>query len=102
MGNKFSDFLNTEINDNNKINEKISEKNFENNSNIDTKNVEDLINKYSTYSEKELMQELIKLSNEKKQNGTLNQDLNNFSNVLSPYLNEEQKSKMNDLFNKIK
>ena len=38
----------------------------------------------------------------KKQNGTLNQDLNNFSNVLSPYLNEEQKSKMNDLFNKIK
>ncbi len=102
MGNKFSDFLNTEINDNNKINEKISEKKFENNSNIDTKNVEDLINKYSTYSEKELMQELIKLSNEKKQNGTLNQDLNNFSNVLSPYLNEEQKSKMNDLFNKIK
>ena len=66
MGNKFSDFLNTEINDNNKINEKISEKKFENNSNIDTKNVEDLINKYSTYSEKELMQELIKLSNEKK------------------------------------
>ena len=102
MGNKFSDFLNTEINDNNKINEKISEKKFENNSNIDTKNVEDLINKYSTYSEKELMQELIKLSNEKKQNGTLNQDLNNFSNVLRPYLNEEQKSKMNDLFNKIK
>ena len=95
-------FLNTEINDNNKINEKISEKKFENNSNIDTKNVEDLINKYSSYSEKELMQELIKLSNEKKQNGTLNQDLNNFSNVLSPYLNEEQKSKMNDLFNKIK
>lgn len=102
MGNKFSDFLNTKINDNNKINEKISEKKFENNSNIDTKNVEDLINKYSSYSEKELMQELIKLSNEKKQNGTLNQDLNNFSNVLSPYLNEEQKSKMNDLFNKIK
>lgn len=102
MGNKFSEFLNTDINYDNKndINDNINYK--ETNNNLDTKTAEELINKYSTYSKEELMQELKKITDEKKKNGTLNDDLNRFSSVLTPYLNEEQKSRMNDLFNKIK
>lgn len=108
MINKFSDFLNTEPK-NNKKEDKSNEttKNFDNIdknfSERDKKGYEDMINQYSGYSQEELMKELLKVSNEEKQKGNVD---NNFfekvSDTLSPYLSDEQKQNMKDIINKIR
>lgn len=111
MGNRFSDFLNNNdggfnSNLNSQNTDSVNFNNFDTSkvdtSNFDTKKAEDLINKYSTYSEDRLMQEFIKLSQEKIKDGTFNRDISNVYDAISPYLNEEQKKRMNDLINRIK
>lgn len=103
MINKFSEYINSnfenQFEDNKNIKEeKISKESIEN---LD-QSTADLIDKYSKYSTEDLMDEFIKLTAEKKNSGTLNADLERYSNILSPYLTDEQKSRMNDLFNKVK
>lgn len=81
-------------------------KDFCNNQNIgeqtNTKNVEELYNKYKDKSENELLDELLKNVSQQKQNGTYN-----YSNILSmvqnimPYLNEHQKQKIQEILSKI-
>lgn len=54
-------------------------------------NAEDLIKKYQNYSQSELMAELIKTTNEEKQNGNLDKEkLMNIKSTLTPYLNSNQ------------
>lgn len=65
--------------------------------------VEDLINKFQTMSEPELITELFKLINEKKQNGTFNpQEIDNIANIIYPLLTPEQRDKMKNLLLLIK
>lgn len=62
-----------------------------------------LIDKYSTYSESELMNEFISESEKRKNSGEFSEEnLSKIKNVLSPYLNETQKQKLNDLLNMVK
>lgn len=99
MNNKFSDYIESDIP--NQVNdEKIKTNSY--NTYDNTESTEKLIDKYSKYSTDELMNEFIKLTEEKKRNGTLNSDIERYNSILDPYLTEEQKSKMNDLFNKVK
>lgn len=60
--------------------------------------VEDLIGRFQNMSEPELITELFKLINEKKQNGTFNpQEIDNIANIIAPLLNDEQREKMRNL-----
>lgn len=87
MNNKsFSDFANTNIP---KEESEIKEPNgFKRE---DMSGFEDLINNYSKYSEKELMQEFLRLTQEGKKNGTLNsKSLRALSETVMPMLNKKQ------------
>lgn len=102
MKNKFSEFINSNV-------ENVNESSFNNtynstnvNSSKISQSTEELINKYSKYSTEELTSEFLKMAEEKRNNGTLDSDLLRYSTILEPYLTNEQKSKMNDLFNKVK
>lgn len=90
---KFSDFVKDENNSEVKhIREKVSEE-----------NLSKLIDKYSTYSQDDLMEEFVKEGARKKENGELSdENLLKIKNVLTPYLNSEQQQKLNDLLNKVK
>lgn len=103
MINKFSEYIDSNLEDqfDNNKNAKEEKINKESIDNLD-QSTADLIDKYSKYSTEDLMNEFIKLTTEKKNSGTLNTDLERYSNILSPYLTDEQKSRMNDLFNKVK
>ena len=60
--------------------------------------IEEELKKYENLSEQELMQEFLKESKKQKANGDLNDEkLNNIKETLSPFLNKEQLSKLNDL-----
>ena len=96
MNNKFSNFI--ESNDCKVgIDENVSKK-----SATDIESTEKLIDKYSKYSTDELMNEFIKITEEKKRNGTLSSDFDRYNSILQPYLNDEQKSRMKDLFDKVR
>ena len=87
---KFSEFL-KENNDNNTI-ESCCEQ-----------NINELIDKYSTYSESDLMREFLLESEKKKENGELNSDaLNKIKNLLTPYLNEDQVNRLKELLDMVK
>jgi len=59
------------------------------------KKLEETINQYQKLTSDELMQEFIKLTIEKKNNGELSQDeLSNIKNTILPFLNEEQKQSL--------
>ena len=97
MNNKFSDYIENDIfiSDKGKIgDEYIVSDNVE--------STEKLIDKYSKYSTDELMNEFIKMTEEKKRNGTLGADIDRYNKVLEPYLTEEQKSRMKDIFDKVR
>ena len=85
----FSDYIKTENDKNeNKIN-------CENNN---TAHLEDLIDKYSKYSKDNLLSEFMKLTIEKKKNGTLNEgELVNIKSALSPMLDDKQKEMLDVL-----
>jgi len=67
----------------------------------DKKDIEELIHKYSEYSESELFNEFKKES-EKRKSEFSDDKLNSIKSVLDPYLNENQKQKLNDLLNMVK
>ncbi len=62
-----------------------------------TENVEEMLDKYKNFSETDLMNELMKSKN--NMNPNMMEDM--FKNI-SPYLNEEQKSKFNNLKSRLK
>lgn len=85
---KFSEFVENE--DNIKIDNKEQE-------------ISDLIEKYSAYSEAELMDEFVQESARKRQNGELDdKKVQQIENILSPYLSSEQKEKLASLLNSVK
>lgn len=64
----------------------------------DTKQIEDLYQKYSQMNYDELMAEFLKVSQQEKMNGNLSADsIQNIKDTLSPYLSSEAKAKMEDL-----
>ena len=65
--------------------------------------VNELIDKYSTYSQEDLMAEFLKESERKKLNGELDDgQLSRVKNILAPYLSAEQQEKLNNLLNMVK
>ena len=89
---KFSDFVKDENNGKERV---------ENQPN--TEDISKLIDKYSTYSQADLMDEFLKESERKKQNGELSDDdVIKLKTTLAPLLNDEQKSRLNDLLNMVK
>ena len=105
MANIFSDFMNTSITEDCYSNKAFDETKNNENINIsyeNRENIENLVNKYSNFSSDELMQEFLKITENKRRNGTLNNDLDRMKTTLSPFLNDEQINKMNDIINKVK
>lgn len=73
------------------------------NNEVNKDQLEKMIDDYSKLSENDLMKEFIKLTLEKKKNGTLNDDeLENIKNTIIPFLNEDQKNNLNKLLNMVK
>lgn len=65
--------------------------------------VKETIDKYSGYSEEQLMQELSTRVSQQKQQGKFNEnELEGFINKVSPMLNREQRRKLADVAKKIK
>jgi len=61
------------------------------------------IDKYSSYSQKELLEEFLLKSQEAKSKGVYEEDnINSIKSSLFPYLSEEQKEKFNNLINMVK
>ncbi len=66
------------------------------------KEVNNLYNKYKSYSEQDLTNEFLTTAKNKLQNGELTRDkLQNTIATLSPFLNDAQKAYLNDLIRKI-
>jgi len=82
-----------------------SSENNSNNDKIKNENAryEDLINKYSEYSNDKLLSEFINLTMQRKRQGNLSDtELNNIKNMLLPYLNNEQKINLEKLIDMVK
>lgn len=77
--------------------------NLTNNSNQTTEQqAKDIYNKYKNYSQSELLDEFLTTSKEKLKNGSLTYEkLQQTENILSPYLNNQQKEILKDLINKL-
>ena len=90
MANKFSDF-------------NPASNNTYHNKSMDNDYLQGLINNYSKLSQDELMSEFMKLSAEKKRNGTLNNtEINRIKTTIFPYLNDGQKQMFENLMAGIK
>lgn len=90
---KFSEYINHEDLNNDKIN---------NATNQSKEKMEDLIDKYSKYSENDLMNEFLKLTYEKKKKGELNEtEINSLKQTIMPFLNDEQKNNLDRLMNMV-
>lgn len=88
---KFSEYIKNDISDN--IQNSFSR----------SEDINDLIDKYSTYSYEELMNEFLKESDRKKKTGELSDSqLDTIKSTLKPYLSEEKQNKLDDLFNVVK
>ena len=88
---KFSEYIKNDISDN--IQNSFSR----------SEDINDLIDKYSTYSYEELMNEFLKESDRKKKIGELSDSqLDTIKSTLKPYLSEEKQNKLDDLFNVVK
>lgn len=62
-----------------------------------------IIDKYSTYSQDDLMKEFLQETERKKENGELDEDqLMRVKNILTPYLTHEQIERLNQLINMVK
>ena len=83
----FSDYIKEE---NNRVEEKVSV--------TEKENLEDLINKYSSYSKNDLMSEFLKMTLEKKKKGELSSsEINNLKSTIVPFLNSEQKENLDKI-----
>ena len=91
MGN-FSDYVN---NDNYSKTENIK-------SETNKEDLQKMVDKYSGLSSDELMREFLRMTAEKKKNGELGHgELANIKNTIMPYLDENQKAKLNSLINMV-
>ena len=85
-------------NSNNLNKEKVTNENQEK-----TENVKEFYDKYKSYSNQELMQELLKTTNEKKEKGEFDYNkLNESINALSPFLTNEQQNNIKGILEKLK
>ena len=65
---------------------------------IKSAEINDAINRYSGYSNDELMAEFIKQTNAQKQAGNYDsKKMENVKNTLMPYLNAEQQKRLNEI-----
>ena len=65
--------------------------------------VNNLYEKYKNLNQNELMEELLKQTTMKKQNGSLtNEGLENIKNSLAPFLNEVQNKNLNGIIERLK
>ena len=65
--------------------------------------ISQLIDKYSTYNHDELMDEFLKETEKKKENGEIDDEkLSKVKNLLTPYLSQEQMERLNDLIDMVK
>lgn len=93
MNKSFSDFVNSEQSTQEKIQQAKQKVQTE-----DMSGFEELINNYSSYTEDELVQEFLRLTNEGKRNGTLNtESLKKLSETVKPMLTPKQQ-KMLEMF----
>ena len=70
--------------------------------NIDENMVNDYLNKYKGYSQEQLIDEFLKVTNESRKSGTLDsQKINEVVSKLTPFLSDSQKKGLNDLLNKL-
>lgn len=70
---------------------------------FNTNNIQDDINKYSSMSQDQLMEELIKHAKEGKQNGSINDaTLEKLYNVASGFLKEDEKARLKSLLEIVK
>lgn len=65
--------------------------------------INDLVNKYRGYSEDELVNEFVRQTNFKRQNGEMDDaGLDRIKDTLSPYLNKEQQARLNEIIKMVK
>ncbi len=65
--------------------------------------INDLVNKYRGYSEDELVNEFVRQTNFKRQNGEMDDaGLDRIKDTLSPYLNKEQQARLNEIMKMVK
>lgn len=92
----FSDYIKNQ-NTTNTTQNKTSDKN------LNQDDLENLINKYSTYNQNDLMNEFMKLTYEKKKNGELSSsDIDNLKQTMMPFLNDEQKQNLDKILSMVK
>ena len=93
MNKSFSEFVNSEQLSQEKIEQVKQQVKKE-----DMSGFEELVKNYSSYTEEELIQEFLRLTNEGKKNGTLNtESLKQLSQTIKPMLTPKQQ-KMLDMF----
>ncbi len=96
----FKDFCEQEINQN--VKSEYYKTNSSNQENI-KKTAQDSMNRYANFSQQELMEELIKQTNEKKKDGSLSQEkieqmYQTIYNILPP----ENRQNLDNIFNKLR
>ena len=68
----------------------------------DTQQIKNEFEKFSSFSQNELMSELIKRVSESKRNGTFDKDsLLQFVSVISPRLTDEERQRLKNLVNSL-
>ena len=83
-----------------KENIKSSQKNFESSSIQDE--AKKMYDRYSTYSQQDLINEFVNTSKQKLLDGSLSKEkINQTASLLSPYLNSQQKEMLKNLMDKI-
>lgn len=100
----FKSFCNTEVkNESAKKTYQSDNQKFNNISENEKEKAENLVDKYKGYSQQDLMQELLKITNEKKRNGTYNSEqMQNTYNTLSGMLPQEQRQMLDNIFKALK
>lgn len=103
----FSDFIFEEEKNNssyvNKDNLQNSNETEIKENNLNESDIENLINKYSSYSDNDLMKEFLKMTMERKKTGGLKDDeLEVLKSTILPHLNDEQKKSLEYLLEMIR
>lgn len=99
---KLSDLIDSVSKTNTNINACVNTSNDRKNVS-DENDINDMINKYSTYSSNELINEFIKLTIEKKRRGELSGgEIDAIRNTIIPYLNSEQVVELDKLLQMVR
>ncbi len=98
----FRDFSNKTVNDFKKKAEEFK-KDFKEESKEEFNSYEEAYNKYSGMQGSDLMKEFLKMAEEKKKDGSLNDGkIRDLYNSLAPMMGEEEKARLEDILNLIK